>query len=357
MINKETPVIFHQDSYLHRPLVESVLGKQVPYREIPERVTYILRALRASGFANINATTVNGMPWIEQVHDAKYLQFLEESSKNFDKLAKEAGLKPSETRALYPTVILPDSLDDQSDYYRTLEAKLGIFSDDPFAPITRETFKAATGSAACAVAGAQLVLSGEHFVYSLCRPPGHHASRREMGGYCHINNAAVAVEVLISGGEKKVAILDIDLHHCNGTQAIFYRDGRIVLVSLHGSPATTYPYKSGHSGETGEGEGKDHILNVPMANCVDEKSYQVALEFGLEKIRSFNPDFLVVSAGFDTHKDDPFSTFKLSTEYYRVVGKTIADLKIPTLTVQEGGYKPEVLGESVVSYLRGLIGI
>jgi len=352
---KEIPVIYSQKSFLHRPLWETNHGQQLPYQETVQRVECILRALRTGGFTNINATVINGMPWIEQVHDSEYLKFLKDTSENFDELAKEVGFKRGEISAFYPTVILPDTLNKEASYYRTLEAKLGIFSDGSFAPITKETFLAAAGSAACAVAGAQLLLSGEHFVYSLCRPPGHHASERRMGGYCYINNTAVAVEVLKSSGAKKVAILDIDLHHCNGTQDIFYKRGDVTLVSLHASPATTYPYKSGFSYEVGEDEGRGKILNIPLKGGVDEKAYQTALVYGLEKIKSFTPEFLVVSAGFDTHKKDPFSCFKLSTEYYRVVGKTIADLKIPVLTIQEGGYEPTVLGKSVVSYLGGLI--
>lgn len=354
---KEIPVIYSEKSFLHKPDFESVLGQRLPYLETPQRVEVILKALRACGFADINVTTVKGMPWIEQVHDSKYLQFLRDTSENFDQLAREAKVNPEEIKAFYPTVILPDDFDEKAEFYQTLEARLGIYSDDPFAPITRETFQAATGSAAIAVAGAQLLLSGERFVYSLCRPPGHHASKREMGGYCYINNTAVAVEVLISGGAKRVAILDIDFHHCNGTQDIFYRDGRVVLVSLHGSPATTYPYKSGFSWETGEGEGKGKILNIPLEEGIGEEVYQAALDYGLGEIETFRPDFLVVSAGFDTHKDDPFSSFRLSTGYYQIIGKTIANLNLPVLMVQEGGYEPKILGESVVSYLRGLIGI
>lgn len=354
---KEIPIVYSEKSFFHRPLFETNFGQSLAYRETGQRVECILRALRLSGFTDINATSVNGMPWIEQVHDSGYLKFLKETSENFDILAREAGFKPGEIKAFYPTVILPDSLDEKAGDYLSFEARLGIFSDDPFAPITKDTFLAATGSAACAVAGAQLLLAGEDAVYSLCRPPGHHASKREMGGYCYINNSAVAVEVLISGGAKKVAILDIDLHHCNGTQDIFYQRGDIVLVSLHGSPETTYPYKSGFAHETGEGEGRGRILNILLPKATGEKVYQEALLCGLEKIKSFKPDFLIVSAGFDTHKKDPFSNFQLSTEYYRVVGKTIAGLKIPVLSIQEGGYELEVLGRSVVGYLNGLIGL
>lgn len=352
-MSKEIPIIHSPDSLLHRPKHEAVFDQRLPYGDSINRVTAILRELRRNGFTSINITTLYGLAWVEQVHSLRYLDFLRETSEKFDQLLRAEGVDPTKIHALYPTVF--NFQPGWQERNLTLEGRLGLYSRDVLAPITRETYKAAMGSAACAIAGAQLILAGEKAVYSLCRPPGHHVGKEKMGGYCYLNNAAIAVEVLIAGGAKTVAILDIDLHHPNGTQEIFTGRGDIFLASLHGRPEETYPFYSGFAEEKGIGEGEGKTVNLPLPQGTNEEDYQKALDYALGRIRDFHPEILVVSAGFDTHKDDVFNSFLLPTEYYQKVGRGIACLGIPVLTVQEGGYNIKVLGKNVVSYLRGFV--
>lgn len=353
-MSKEIPIVHSTDSLLHRPKYGTVFDQRLPYGDSINRVTAILRELRRSGFASIEITTLCGLAWVEQVHSLRYLDFLRETSDKFDKVLTAEGVDPTSIYALYPTVF--NFQPEWKEKNLSLEGKLGYYSRDVFAPITRETYEAAMGSAACAIAGAQLILAGEKAVYSLCRPPGHHAGKEKMGGYCYLNNAAIAAEALIGGGAKIVAILDIDLHHPNGTQEIIAGRGDIFLVSLHGRPEETYPFYSGFADEVGIGEGKGKTVNLPLPRGTNEEEYQKALDYALERIRDFQPEILVVSAGFDTHQDDVFNSFRLSTGYYQIIGQGIAGLSIPTLTIQEGGYNIKVLGKSVVSYLKGFVG-
>ena len=250
----------------------------------------------------------------------------------------------------------------------------GYYSFDMCAPIVAGTYQAARAAADVALTAADLLLGGERVVYALCRPPGHHAGSDLYGGYCYLNNAAIAAEYLLSttdhrppttdpvsssvvGRRSSVAILDIDYHHGNGTQQIFYARSDVLFVSIHADPAREYPFFAGYADERGGGEGAGLNLNIPLEPGVADARYLGALEQALAAIDAFGPRHLVLSAGFDTFGGDPLGDFALTAAAYPAIGRRIAALGLPTLVVQEGGYAVAALGENVVGLLRGLLGV
>jgi acetoin utilization deacetylase AcuC-like enzyme len=196
------------------------------------------------------------------------------------------------------------------------------------------------------------VLAGAHAAYGLCRPPGHHAHADRAGGFCYLNNAAIAAELLRTQFER-VAILDVDTHHGDGTQAIFYRRADVQFVSIHTDPTGYYPFFSGYADEYGGGVGEGCNLNLPLAPASGDAEYLDALDDALEAIRAHRSEALVVSAGLDAHERDPLSVLKVTNDGYRRIGAAIASLKLPTVIVQEGGYGVDLLGANLVAFLGG----
>ena len=213
------------------------------------------------------------------------------------------------------------------------------------------TWAAARGAADAAMTAASLVAVGERAAYALCRPPGHHAGRATYGGYCFLNNAALAVERLRAHGRSRVAVLDVDFHHGNGTQDIFWRRGDVLFVSIHGDPRSEYPWFLGHADERGEGEGEGANLNLPLPVGTAWPAYEAALGTALDAIAAFGADALVVSLGVDTYEHDPISSFALDADGYPRIGRSIAALDLPTVLVQEGGYAVEGVGGNVAAVL------
>jgi acetoin utilization deacetylase AcuC-like enzyme len=206
-----------------------------------------------------------------------------------------------------------------------------------------------------ALTAQKIVAKGAPSAFALCRPPGHHAHDDLYGGYCFLNNAAIAAQAFRDGGAERAAILDVDFHHGNGTQDIFYARKDVLFCSLHGAPEYAYPYYLGYKDEVGEGEGEGHNANYPMPRGTAYDVWGQALEQACRKIKGFKPDVLVVSLGVDTFKDDPISFFKLTSEDFRTYGGRIARLKLPTLFVMEGGYAIEAIGINTVNVLDGFL--
>ena len=228
----------------------------------------------------------------------------------------------------------------------------GQWCTDAVTPIMKKTYAVARASAETALTGAELILSGsEQVVYALCRPSGHHAGPRVFGGYCYFNNAATAAEFLAPHG--KVAILDIDYHHGNGTQEFFEERKYVFTCSIHGDPDFEYPYFWGYSNEKGRGQGSGTNLNIPLPKKTNGASYLKAIDKFRRAVRKFAPDYLIIAAGFDTHQTDPIGGFSLKTKDYTEIGARLASLGIPTLICQEGGYNTEVLGYCVDHLLTG----
>jgi acetoin utilization deacetylase AcuC-like enzyme len=212
------------------------------------------------------------------------------------------------------------------------------------------TFQAALNSANCALSGAKAIAEGERSAFALCRPPGHHAGKSFCGGYCYLNNAAIAAQWLSARG--KLAILDIDYHAGNGTQDIFYERGDVLTISIHADPDSAYPSFCGYADEIGTGQGSGLHRNFPLPAGINDDRYLSVLEQALAIIRSFAPAFLVLSAGMDLYEGDPLGEFKVTREGIRRIGKRIAGLSLPTLIVLEGGYNNEALGENIASLLK-----
>jgi acetoin utilization deacetylase AcuC-like enzyme len=228
---------------------------------------------------------------------------------------------------------------------------MGYYTFDSSSPIVEGTWDAALAAARSAMTAAALVVEGAPAAYALCRPPGHHAGRSSYGGYCFLNNAALAAQYLRDEKFARVAIVDVDYHHGNGTQEIFWERDDVFFVSLHGTPDTEYPYYLGYADEHGAGRGAGHTLNLPMEEGTAWEGYSAALATALEAVRRFEPGALVVSLGVDTFESDPISAFKLRTGDYRRIGAALAALARPTVLVQEGGYAVEEIGINVAGVL------
>ena len=227
----------------------------------------------------------------------------------------------------------------------------GLYCTDAVTPLMRHTYAAARGSAECALTGAQAVREGQRAAYALCRPSGHHAGPRVFGGYCYFNNTALAVELLAESG--RVATLDLDYHHGNGTQEFFYQRRDVFTASIHGDPAVEYPYFWGYRGEKGQGEGHGKNLNLPLPLKTGDEAYLAALERACAAIKRFAPDYLVVACGVDTYRDDPIGGFSLTLKAYPRIGARLRRLGLPTLFCQEGGYRIKAIGRCVRGLLLG----
>lgn len=330
-------IVYSPNHTMHNPPFEISNGTQIPHYDKPKRLEVILTSLKRNGFQIEGFSKKAPISLIKRIHDLDYITFL-----------KKMCNQISAEKYLYPSVF-------SSRSFRQVEnslAKLGIYSSDMYTPLSSKTYQCALDSAAVAYEVAvQIQRNNTSAGYALCRPPGHHAERNQMRGYCYLNNCAIAVEFLSSFG--KVATLDIDFHHGNGTQQIFYARKDVLTTSIHGDPSLIFPYFSGFSDEIGLEEGRGFNINVPLSKGIKDRQYQKELEKILSRIQDFSPSYLVVGLGFDTHEDDPIGGFALTTNYYSRMAKTIAALNIPTVIIQEGGYNIKTIGRNVLAFLKG----
>ncbi|MFL5669815.1 MAG: histone deacetylase family protein, partial [Chloroflexota bacterium] len=239
---------------------------------------------------------------------------------------------------------------------RNAGGRAGWWGLDTANPLVAGTAGAAHAAVDVALTAADLVLGGEQAAYGLCRPPGHHAGRSMAGGYCFFNNAAIAAEAIARATGERVAILDVDYHHGNGTQQIFWRRGDVRYVSIHADPDSDYPYFLGRGDETGEGDGAGENLNIPLPAGTTDEGYLGAVDRALEAIADTPGSIIVVSLGFDTYGLDPIGTFALTTGVYHEIGRRTAALGRRLVIVQEGGYHRPSLGENARAWLRGVEG-
>jgi acetoin utilization deacetylase AcuC-like enzyme/GNAT superfamily N-acetyltransferase len=311
--------------------------KERGYVERPARIDALLKGIDGLEvvFHKVKSYPVGH---IKAVHDAGLLNFL-------SKAAQRLG--PREL--LYPTVFpirRPDRIPKRWDMQG------GYYCIDTFTPLTSNSYLAARNAANGALSGAELILNGAYRAYVLCRPPGHHAERRVFGGFCYLNNAAIAAHYLSKEG--RVAVLDIDYHHGNGTQNIFYGRKDVYFVSIHGHPIQAYPYFSGYSDEKGEGEGLGYNRNFPLRPGADDAKYLKTLTEACAVIQRFKPEFLVVSVGYDIMRGDPTGTFVVSHSGMRQIGEILGRLHLPTLLVQEGGYSLPNLKMGSKNFITGI---
>lgn len=332
-------IVYPSRHIRHRPPNEIFNGNRDAHAEVPERIERIKTAL--SEIDGLRFILPRRFPrsWIERVHDPLYINYLAESGR----LAVNQYVYPS---------VFPYGVGQRTRHEVGLR---GQYSFDMYTPVSNTTYEAARGSAMAALTAASFVRRGERVAYALCRPPGHHAERSRMGGYCYFNNAAVAAEYLSTRGP--VAVLDIDVHHGNGTQDIFYERSDVLFVSIHGDPDQLFPYFTGRSEERGAGGGTGYTMNIPLPLGTRDSTYQKALNAAIARIREVTPNYLVVSVGYDAHVDDPIGRFRLSTQYYHRIGQQIASLDLPTVLVQEGGYNSTKLGEVTSAFVKGFLSL
>lgn len=339
---------FHNPHHaLHQGRHEMFRGKLVPCFEVPDRLDFVLQELRRRALGPLETPPAVDLPALERIHARRYLDFLAGAWDEWvalDPANAELDAIPSYWPIrTFRSDVLPASF----------PARLGLFSFDAGSPLTRGTWAAARGGADCAVAGAKALLAGERTAFALSRPPGHHAGMDFFGGYCFLNNAALAAQALRDGGLARVAVLDIDYHHGNGTQAIFYERPDVFFASVHGDPHTEYPYYLGYADERGAGAGEGCNLNLPLPRGTGFGRWHGALQQALEAIAQFGAQALVVSLGVDTFEGDPISGFRLASKDYFEVGRTLASAGLPALFVFEGGYAVAEVGVNTVNVLEG----
>ena len=331
----------------HGGHVELVAGSIVPAFEKPERAEIILARLAERGFAAPLDPGERGLDSARRVHDAGYLAFLEQAHDLWVARGNSGPALPF----VWPRPGLRADVPPAD-----IEGLLGHYSFDGGAPFVAGTWDAVRGAQACAVAAAEDVAGGARSAFALSRPPGHHAGRAFAGGYCYINNAAVACESLRAAGAGRVAILDVDYHHGNGTQEIYEACGEVLFVSVHADPRVEFPYFLGHADERGTGAGEGATRNLPLAHGTEWSGFAAALEEACGEVSRFGAEVLVVSLGVDTFEGDPISRFRLQTTDFPRLGAQLARAGLPTVFVMEGGYAVEAIGVNAVGVLEGFLG-
>lgn len=340
------PVFYSPQHARHAPSFEIFDGgERVPSYETPQRAERILSALRESGDFSILPPGDFGLEPILAVHSGDYVDFLRTAYAEWQNQARESARE-----ALLPATF---ALPGWRRKPKSLLGRAGYYMNDLSAPITAGTWEAAFSAAQSAISAASSLTSGAKTAYALCRPPGHHASRSGCAGYCYLNNAAIAANWL--SARAKVAVLDIDYHAGNGTQEIFYRRPDVLTLSLHADPEEEYPYFMGYATENGSGPGLGFHENFPLPPGTGDDAYLDTLERALERIREFEPGFLVVSAGMDIYGEDALGQFSISRAGIAAIGAQIAALRLPTALMQEGGYNTEALGRNVLALLRAFV--
>lgn len=351
-------VVYTPVHLAHDIVSETVMGLPVPAYEVAERAERIRGVLVADGGFELREPTEHGLDPILAVHDPGLVTFVEDAWTN----ARRDGIGGS---ALIPGAFAVGALFEGFDSAggcpdrepRSVVGRAGHWALDTSTPIVAGTYVAARGAVDTALTAVDLVLDDrEAAVYGLCRPPGHHAARSMYGGYCYFNNAAVAAQSIVARTGERVAILDLDFHHGNGTEQIFWRRGDVLYVSIHADPDRRYPYFLGRADETGEGPGAGANLNLPQPAGIDDATYLAVLDRALEAIAATPGSVVVVSLGFDTYGHDPIGDFALTTGVYHEVGRRVAALGRRLVILQEGGYHRPSLGENARAWLRGAEG-
>ena len=342
----------------HDVVTETIMGQSIPANEVPERAELIRGALIADGGFELVAPTEHGPDPIFAVHEPGLVRFLEEAWPQFRREGIERGALMPDT---FSVGGLYEGFGPESERLirepLAIAGRAGFWGLDSSTPLVAGTYRAARGAVDVALTAADLVLDrGATSVYGLCRPPGHHAARSMYAGYCFFNNAAIAAESIVARTGERVAILDLDYHHGNGTEQIFWRRGDVLYVSIHADPDRQYPYYLGRADEIGEGPGAGANVNLPLEAGVDDARYLEVLDRALEAIAATPGSVIVVSLGFDTYGQDPICDFALTTAVYHEIGRRVASLERRLVVLQEGGYYRPALGENARTWLRGAEG-
>ena len=331
----------------HHGRFEFFRGAMVPCFETPARADAVAAELGRRGLGRI--VTPQGVPLmsLERIHTPRYLHFLRTAWSDWLAL-DPTNVERDALPAVWPVRTLRDDIEPEN-----FCARLGLYSMDSGTPLTAGTWIAAKTGADCAVNAAHAVRLGERAAFALTRPPGHHAGADFFGGYCFINNAALAAQHLLDDGMDKVTVLDLDYHHGNGTQSIFYQRNDVQFISIHADPRHEFPFYLGHADETGAGPGLGCNVNLPLMPGASAADWFAALETACIRLAGYGPQALVVSLGVDTYAGDPLSRFNLQSADFLRVGERLAFLGLPTVFVFEGGYAVKEIGINVVNVLEG----
>lgn len=333
---------YAEEQKRHDPKAFLSSGAPQPNPEQPERAERLLAGARAAG-CELARPRDHGLGPIAAVHTPEYLDFLQHIYTRWQRI-------PEASAEVIPNI---HPIARGGSYPASAVGQAGYHMADTSCPISAETWESACWSAWSAVDAADAVLSGEPAAYALCRPPGHHAFADVAGGFCFINNSAVAAQ-RIRKEAARVAILDVDLHHGNGTQGIFYARPDVLTVSIHADPVRFYPFFWGHADERGEGPGLGYNLNLPLARKSGDEEFLATLEIALRRIRAFAPEALVVALGLDAFEGDPFGGLSVTTPGFARIAAAIGKLGLPTVVIQEGGYLCDALSDNLTAFLTGL---
>jgi acetoin utilization deacetylase AcuC-like enzyme len=348
-------VVYDSRHVLHDPATEVQNGVPIPIYEVPARVESIRTALLADSEFSFTDPTGHGLGPVTAVHDEGLVRFLAESWTLWRRGGGGGGAMPPQF--LPDTVLHPAMREGMGPAREPSGAtgRIGYWCWETMTPIVVGSYQAALAAVDVALTAADLLLAGDSAVYGLARPPGHHCPRSAFGGYGLLNYSAAATAYLAER-VGRVAVLDVDYHHGNGTQQIFYQRADVLYVSLHADPDRAYPYYIGWADERGNGPGEGFNLNLPLPAGCENDDYLASLDTAIERITGHDAAVLVVSLGLDTYGQDPIADFALSTDVYYEVGRRVAGLGLPTLVLQEGGYFVPKLGENARTWLRGLLG-
>jgi acetoin utilization deacetylase AcuC-like enzyme len=337
-------VLFAEAQRAHAPQAFLVAGVFQPSPETPARIDALMQGVARLGL-QVAAPPDLGLAPAAAVHSPDYLEFLETIHARWQRIE---GAGPAVIPNVHPRT--------RSDGRPASPVGLaGWHMADTACPIGPDTWASALASSHSAAAAADRVIEGWPAAYALCRPPGHHAFADQAGGFCFLNNTAIAAQRL-RRRFARVAVLDVDLHHGNGTQAIFYARGDVLTVSLHADPAGFYPFFWGHAGERGEDAGLGCNLNLPLSRGTGDAGVLAALDRARRRLDAFAPDALVVALGLDAHEDDPLAGLAVTTPGFHQIGRAVAGIALPTVLVQEGGYPSPCLADNLAAFLEGFLG-
>jgi len=336
-------VVFSPKQKEHDPQSFFVAGNLHPHPEVPERADVLFSASQDAGLAAEEPTDY-GLEYIGAVHTPRYLHYLENIFTRWSRI--KGGAQE----------VIPGVHPDRRDcgYPASAEGQAGFHHADLSCPIGANTWHGALWSAHTAAHAAHQVRLGDDACYALARPPGHHAAKDFAAGFCYLANTAIAATALRQSFER-VAILDVDVHHGNGTQDIFYDRADILTLSIHANPVRFYPFFWGHADEHGKGEGKGFNVNLPLTRGTGDDDYLQTLESALDTIRRFAPDALVIALGLDAFEGDPLRGLAISTTGFGRIGQRIGAMSLPTVIVQEGGYLSAALGTNLATFLNGFM--
>ena len=328
----------------HDPQTFMVAGKLVQAEEQPERAERLKEGGEAAGLA-FERPPVGGMTEIAAVHTPAYLRFLETIHDKWSALPHAAAEVIPNQHLDRSLGGIPESPTGLACYYQA----------DAACPIGPKTFEASRWAAWSAVAATRAVMGGDRAAYALSRPPGHHAYADLAGGFCFLNNSAIAAQMLRASHDR-VAVLDVDVHHGNGTQGIFYQRSDVLTVSLHSDPTWYYPFSCGYAHERGRGQGEHYNRNLPLVKTTEDDDYLAALDDAVTTIRAYSPGALVLALGLDAYVDDPLQGMRLTTTGFERIGSAVAAMDLPTVIVQEGGYLCDDLGRNLTAFMNGFQG-